>query len=46
MKKKMTRTNIYLTKNQHQKVKEESEKREITFSEMFRKIIDYWYEGK
>lgn len=44
MKKRMTRTNIYVTKKQHKQVKAEAEKRGITFSEMFRKIVDYWYE--
>ena len=46
MKKRMTRTNIYITQKQHKQVKTEADKRGITFSEMFRKIVDYWYEKK
>jgi hypothetical protein len=42
----MTRTNIYLTQQQHKEIKEEAEKRGITFSEMFRKIVDGYLENK
>ena len=44
MKKRMKRTNIFLTQNQHSDVSKEAEKRGITFSEMFRKIVDYYLE--
>lgn len=41
---KMRRTEMYLTISQHEKVKKEADKRGINFSEMFRKIVDYYYE--
>ena len=44
MKKRMVRTDLYLTKKQHKKVKQEADSRGITFSEMFRKIIDKYLE--
>ena len=43
-KKKMKRTNLYLTENQHKEVSREAEERGINFSEMFRKIVDYYLE--
>jgi len=45
-KKKMKRTNLYLTENQHAEVLKEAEERGITFSEMFRKIVDGYLERK
>ena len=41
---KMKRTNLYLTENQHKTVSKEAEERGINFSEMFRKIVDYYLE--
>tara|TARA_Y100000034_G_scaffold112070_1_gene145716 strand:- start:351 stop:584 length:234 start_codon:yes stop_codon:yes gene_type:complete len=46
MKQQMRRTNIYLTLKQHDQVHKEADKRGITFSEMFRKIIDHYLEEK
>ncbi len=46
MKNKMKRTNIFITQKQHLEVSEEAKDRGITFSEMFRKIIDNYLEGK
>ena len=43
---KMKRTNIFITQKQHSAVMEEAKDRGITFSEMFRKIIDNHMEGK
>ena len=40
----MKRTNLYLTEKQHLEVLEEAEDRGINFSEMFRKIVDYYLE--
>ena len=40
MKKKMKRTDIYLTQRQHKEIKKEADKEGITFSELFRKIVD------
>ena len=45
-KKKMRRTDLYLTENQHKAVIKEAEERGINFSEMFRKIVDYYLERK
>ena len=45
-KKKMRRTEMYLTKKQHKAVHKEAEDRGINFSEMFRKIVDYYLERK
>jgi hypothetical protein len=42
----MVRTNLFLTQDEHEKVKKEAEERGITFSEMFRKIIDNYLENK
>lgn len=42
----MRRTDIYLTNDQHEKIKKEAEVRGITFSEMFRKIVDQYLERK
>ena len=46
MKNKMKKTDIYLTKKQHDQVLEEATERGITFSEMFRKIVDQYLESK
>ena len=46
MKKKMVRTNLYLTKSQYGQVRQEADKRGITFSEMFRKIVDKYLDNK
>ena len=43
---KMKRTNLYLTENQHKEVSNEAKERGINFSEMFRKIVDYYLERK
>lgn len=43
-KRKMRRTDLYLTEKQHEAVYKEAEKRGINFSEMFRKIVDYYLE--
>ncbi len=40
----MRRTDLYLTEKQHEAIKEEAEERGINFSEMFRKIVDYYLE--
>ena len=44
MDKKMIRTNLYLTQPQYEQVYQMAEKRGITFSEMFRKIVDEYLE--
>ena len=44
MKNKMKRTNIFITQKQHSEVSKEAEERGITFSEMFRKIVDNYLE--
>jgi hypothetical protein len=41
---RMKRTNIYLTKVQYEQVNTEAQTKEITFSEMFRRIIDQYLE--
>ena len=46
MKNKMKRTNIFITQKQHLEVSKEAENRGITFSEMFRKIVDNYLERK
>ena len=43
---KMKRTNIFLTQKQHSEVLKEAKDRGITFSEMFRKIVDNYLERK
>lgn len=45
-KKRMRRTEMYLTNKQHDEVIKEAEERGINFSEMFRKIVDYYIENK
>jgi len=45
-KKKMRRTDLYLTKKQYEEVYKEAEDRGINFSEMFRKIVDYYLERR
>ena len=42
----MRATTLYLTIEQHKEIKKESDERGITFSEMFRKIIDWHRENK
>ena len=46
MEHKMKRTNIFLTQKQHSNILKEAQNRGITFSEMFRKIIDNYLERK
>jgi hypothetical protein len=46
MENKMKRTNIFITQKQHLEVSEEAKSRGITFSEMFRKIVDGYLENK
>ena len=46
MKIKLKRTDLYITKIQHEEIKKQSIDRGITFSEMFRKIIDFYLENK
>jgi hypothetical protein len=45
-KKKMRRTEMYLTHIQHEIIEKKAKNQEITFSEMMRKIIDYYLENK
>jgi len=45
-KKKMRRTDLYLTQKQYEEVSKEAEERGINFSEMFRKIVDCYLERK
>ena len=44
MKIKLRRTNLYLTRKQYDEIKKKSDKTGITFSEMFRKIVDEYLE--
>ena len=44
MKIRLKRTDLYITLKQHEEIKKESNKRGITFSEMFRKIVDWYLE--
>ena len=44
MENKMKRTNIFITQKQHSAVLKEAKDRGITFSEMFRKIVDRYLE--
>lgn len=46
MKIKLKRTDLYITRKQYEEVKKESDERGITFSEMFRKIVDWYLEKK
>ena len=46
MEHKMKRTNIFITQKQHLEVSKEARDRGITFSEMFRKIVDNYLESK
>lgn len=39
----MTRTQIFLTETQVEKITEEAKKSDIRFSEMLRRIIDYYF---
>ena len=45
-KRKMRRIDLYLTEKQYEAVCKEAEDRGINFSEMFRKIVDYYLEKK
>ena len=42
----MIRTNLFLTKKQHSAIKKLAKEKGITFSEMFRKIVDMYLERK
>lgn len=42
----MKRTNLYLTQRQYKTVKKIAQEREVTFSEVFRGIIDQYIESK
>jgi len=46
MKIKLRRTNLYLTQKQYDDVMKESKDRGCTFSEVFRKIVDFYLEKK
>jgi hypothetical protein len=46
MKIKLKRTDIYITQKQHEEIKRMSVEKGITFSEMFRKIVDWYLEKK
>ena len=46
MKHKLRKTDLYLTIEQHKKIKEISDGKNITFSELFRRIIDWYLEEK
>ena len=46
MKIKLRRTNLYLTKIQYRDVMKLSQDKGITFSEQFRKIVDFYFEKK
>ena len=46
MKNTMFRTNLYLTQSQHEEILKEANERGITFSELFRKIVDNYLEKK
>ena len=43
---KLRKTDMYLTIVQHEKILEMANKKGITFSEMFRKIVDWYLEEK
>lgn len=45
MKKKMKRINTYITNKQYKQIKKRAEEKEITFSEMLRKIIERYIEN-
>jgi predicted DNA binding CopG/RHH family protein len=46
MKQKLIRTDLYITKIQYDEIKKKAAKKGITFSEMFRKILDWYLEEK
>ena len=46
MKTLLKRTDLYITKKQHAEIKKQSTERGITFSEMFRKIVDWYLEER
>lgn len=43
---KMRKTDLYLTIDQHKKILETANKKGITFSELFRRIVDLYLEEK
>lgn len=43
-KKRMRRTEMYMTNKQHEYIKEKADRKEIAFSEMARRIIDFYME--
>ena len=43
---KLRKTDLYLTIDQHEKVKKISEEKGMTFSELFRRITDWYLEEK
>ena len=46
MKIKLRRTNLYLTQIQYDAIKKLSGDKQITFSEQFRSIVDFYLEKK
>lgn len=46
MKKKLRRTDLYLTERQYSEIKKESIVKGITFSEMFRRLVDSYLDNK
>lgn len=44
MKIKLRRTDLYITHNQYNEIMKISKEKGITFSEMFRKILDWYLE--
>jgi len=46
MKIKLRRTNLYLTQIQYDEIKRRAGNKQIKFSEMFRKIVDWYLEEK
>ena len=43
---KLRKTDLYLTISQHEKVKKISEEKGMTFSELFRRMVDWYLEEK
>jgi len=46
MKQKMRKTDLYLTIVQHEQIKKIADNKGISFSELFRKIVDWYLEEK
>ena len=46
MKIKLRRTNLYLTQIQYGEIKRQASNKQIKFSEMFRKIVDWYIDEK